>query len=87
MLLSFIPLSHIVVPKRISVYTSFSFYLSILHNSQEPLDNMAIDIKINNSRGWSTNSSSNSSRAFLVYSNVSSTTYNKHVQVLANNPS
>ena len=48
---------------------------------------MAIDIKINNSRGWLTNSSSNSSRAFLVYSNVSSTTYNKHVQVLANNPS
>jgi len=46
-----------------------------------------MDININTSKDWSTNSSFNSSRASSVYSNVSSTTYNEHVQVLANNPS
>jgi len=76
-----------VVPKRILVDISFPFHLSTLHNSQELLNNMTMNININTSRGLSTNSSSNSSRASSVHSNVSSTTYNKHVQVLANNPS
>ena len=62
LLLSFIPLSHIVVPKRILMNTSFSFHLSILDNFQEFLNNIAMNIEIDTPRSWFTNSSSNSSR-------------------------
>jgi len=50
LLLSFILPSHMVVPKRILVDISFTFHLSILHNSQEALNNIAMDININTSK-------------------------------------
>lgn len=62
-LLSFIAPSHMVAPERILVNISFPFHLSTLHNTQEPLNNMEMDMEIDTPRGQSTNSSSNSSRA------------------------
>jgi len=76
-----------VAPERILVNTSFSFHLSTLHNPQEPLKNMAMDMEIDTPRGQSTNSSSNSSRASSAHLNVSSIAYAECVQALANNPS
>jgi len=76
-----------VASERILANISFPFYLSILHNFQESLNNITIDMKIDTSRGQSTSPSSNSSGASSAHSNVSFTTYTEHVQALANNPS
>ena len=68
-----------VVPEISLANTTFSFDLSILFN------NMAIDMEVDTSRGWSTSTSTNSSRATSVHSNISSTGYTEHIQALANN--
>ena len=47
---------------------------------------MATDIEINTLKGWPNTSSTNSSRATSVHSDISSTIYAKWVQALANNP-
>ena len=73
--------------RRILANIPSYFHLNTLHNSQEPLNNMEIDIEIDTPRDWSTNFNSNNSRVFLVYLNVSLTAYAEHVQALANNPS
>ena len=73
-----------VVSKRILANTSF-FHLSILYNSQEPLNNIVIDIKVGTFKDQSTNSNSNSFKAFLVHLNILSTIYTEYVQALANN--
>jgi len=74
-----------VVPERSLVNTTFSFDLSILSNPQEPFNNMAIDMEVDTPRGWSTSTSTNSSRATSAHSNISSTGYTEHIQALANN--
>ena len=53
-LLSFIAPSHMVAPERILVNTSFPFYLSTLHNTQEPLNNMEMDMEIDTPRCYGT---------------------------------
>lgn len=74
-----------VVPEISLANTTFSFDLSILSNPQEPFNNMAIDMEVDTPRGWSTSTSTNSSRATSVHSNISSTGYTEHIQALANN--
>ena len=75
-----------VAPERILANTSFPFDLSILSNPQEPFNNMAMDMEVNTPRGWSTTTSTNSSRVTPVHSNISSIGYTEHVQALASNP-
>ena len=65
---------------------SFLFDLSIQPNSQEPLKNTTIDMKVNTLRGQSTSSSTYSFRVILVYSDIFSTIYAEHIQALTNNP-
>ena len=72
------------------VNTLFLFdFISLLSNPQVPCNNMAMNMEINTPRSWSTNSSTNtstnSSRAILVYPNVSSTVYTEYIQALNNN--
>ena len=86
MLLSFLPPSHMVVPERILVNTIFPFEISIQSNLQEPSRNMATDMEVNTPRGQSTTSSTNSSRATSVHSDVFSTACAEHIQALSNNP-
>ena len=86
MLLSFLPPSHMVVPERILVNTIFPFDISIQSNLQEPSSNMATDMEVNTPRGQSTTSSTNSSRATSVHSDVFSTACAEHIQALSNNP-
>ena len=47
---------------------------------------MAVDMNIDISRGWSVNSSTNSSRASSIHLNMSSIAYVEQVQVFNNNP-
>ena len=47
---------------------------------------MAVDMNIDMSRGWSVNSSTNSSRASSIHLNMSSIAYVEQVQVFNNNP-
>ena len=82
MLLSFLPPSHMVVPERILVNTN----ISIQPNLQEPSRNMATGMKVDTPRGQSTTSSTNSSRATSVHSDVFSTACAECIQALANNP-
>jgi len=56
LLLSFVPLFHMVVPKRILANTSFFFNLNILSNFHKLLTNIVINIKINTPGGQSTTS-------------------------------
>ena len=63
----------------------FYFDLSIHSNSQEPSNNIVMDIEINTVRGWSNNSSTNNSRALSVYSNIFSIRYAEQIQNIANN--
>jgi len=73
-----------VAPERILANTFFLFGLSILSNLQEPFNNMAMDIEVDTSRGWSTITSTNSFRATSVHSNIFFIGYIEHVQVSAN---
>ena len=71
-----------VVPERILVNTN----ISIQPNLQEPSRNMATGMKVDTPRGQSTTSSTNSSRATSVHSDVFSTACAEHIQALSNNP-
>jgi len=62
LLLSFLLPFHMVIPKRISVNTSFSFDINTISNSQKSSIGMAIDIEVDTLRDWSISSSTNSSR-------------------------
>ena len=86
LLLSFLPLSHMVASERISVNTSFSFDLNPHNIPQEPSIGIPMDMEVNTPRDWSSSSKTNSSRETLVLSNASSMTFVDCVQALANNP-
>ena len=85
LLLSFLPPSHMVAPERILANTSFPFNLSTSSKPQEPFKNMVTNMEVNTPRGQSVSSSTNSSRASSVHSNVLSIGYTEHVQALTNN--
>jgi len=82
-LLSLILLFCIVVPNRKPVNTLFSFDYCLPSNLTIH-KNSKIDIDIDNPRGWLSNSSTNSFRELLVYSNISSVSYAKRMDVLNN---
>jgi len=63
----------------------FPFNFSLLFNLQAFYNNMAVDMNIDMSRGWSVNSSTNSSRASSIHLNMSSIAYIEQVQVFNNN--
>ena len=79
LLLSFLPPSHMVVPERTLANTFFSFDLSIQSNQQKPFKNIASNMEVNTPIGQSATSSTNSSRAVSVHSNVSSIGYAEHI--------
>ena len=56
-----------VVPNRDLANTYFLFDFSLLYNPQAPCSNMAMDIDIDMPRGWSVNSSANSSIEHVLY--------------------
>jgi len=68
-----------VVLERILVNTLFSFDLSILTKPQKSSKNMAMDIEIDNSRGWFISPNTNSFSISSVYSNISLIGYAKYV--------
>ena len=74
-----------VVPERVLANTTFPFDINTQFNPQETCRNMATDMEVNTPRGRSNISSTNSSRATSVHSDVSSTAYAEQVQALANN--
>jgi len=78
LLFFFLSLSHIVVPKRNSVNTLFSFNINT-NNSQKPFTDMAMDIEVNISRDQYASSSTNGSRVSLTHSNMSSTKYAEYI--------
>jgi len=79
LLFFFLPLSHIVVPKRNSVNTLFSFNINTNNNSQKPFTDMAMDMEVNMLRDQYASSSTNGSRVSLTHSNVSSTKYAEYI--------
>lgn len=75
-----------VAPNRDLANTYFPFDFSLLCNPQALCSNMAVDMDIDMPRGWSVNSSANSSRASSIHLNTSSIAYAERVQALNNNP-
>lgn len=75
LLLSFLSLSHMIVPERSLANTSFLFNLSVHTNVQETANNMVTNMEINTPRDWFSLSSTNSSKVMLVLLNVLSTEY------------
>jgi len=85
LLLSLLPLSCIVVPRRELGNTLHSFDTYILFNP-EIYNTINMNMEIDTPRDWSTNSSTNNSREVLVQSNVSFISYVKRIDAQNNNP-
>ena len=84
LLLSLLPLSCIVVPKRELGNTLLPFDTYTLFNP-EIHNTINIGMKIDTSRDLSANSSTNNSREVLVQSNVSFISYIKRIEAQNNN--
>ena len=53
-----------IVIKRILLNIYFPFNLRIQFNFQEPFKNIVMNMKVDTPKGWSTTSSTNSSRCY-----------------------
>ena len=81
-LLSFIPLSHMVVLKGNSANTLFPFVINFILSKF--LTTTSRDIKTDIPRGRSLNNSANASRESFTYSNISLVVYTDRVKAFTN---